>query len=84
MRYAGKMTPASGPERLKSELEHARWRVSFLLALLDSHRRLAHKWEGEWRQKEIGYIRQIAEAQVELDHIEREQNLNPPGAPPRS
>lgn len=70
------MTSASDPERQRSDLEHARWRVSFLLALLDSHRRLAHRWEGEWHQKEAAYIKQIAEAQVELDRIERAQCMN--------
>lgn len=75
------MATSSEPERWKSDLEHARWRVAFLLALLDSHRRLTHRWEGEWHQKEIGYLKQICQAQVELDRLESVQDFWDPRRP---
>jgi flagellar biosynthesis chaperone FliJ len=58
-------------KRHKVNLEHARWRVSFLIALLQSHRRLPRKWGIEWQNKENDCIQRLAAAQVELERLER-------------
>jgi hypothetical protein len=58
-------------ERQKGNLEHARWRVEFLLCLLDAHHQLPAKQDEEWQRKEKDYIRQLSEAQVGLDQLER-------------
>ena len=50
-------------------LEHARWRVSFLRSLLESHQWLPHGGE-LWRQKNNDYRQRLAHAQEELKKLE--------------
>jgi hypothetical protein len=57
-------------ERLKSNLEHARWRVSFLLNLLASHRALP-RMSLKWEMTEADYIQRLAFSQIELARLER-------------
>jgi hypothetical protein len=59
----------SSQERQRRNLAHARWRVEFLLSLLDVHRS-NHVHRPGWTEKEAAYLHQIAEAQVELDREE--------------
>jgi hypothetical protein len=61
--------PVTPQERQRSNLAHARWRVEFLLSILDMHR-AAPVHGPEWAEKEAEYLHQIAEAQVELDRVE--------------
>jgi hypothetical protein len=61
--------PISPKERQRNNVIHARWRVEFLLSLLDAHR-AAPVHGPEWAEKEAMYLHQIAEAQVELDRVE--------------
>src|SRR5688572_10919622 len=58
-------------ERQKDNLEHAHWRVDFLLCLLDSHCRLRFGQDPGWEEKEMDYLRRLAAAQADLDRWER-------------
>jgi hypothetical protein len=58
-------------QRHKDNLEHAHWRVNFLLCLLDSHRRLRFGTDTGWDEKEGEYLRRLAAAQADLDRAER-------------
>ena len=50
------------------EVEHARWRVSFLSSLHDAHQVL--EWRGEeWKQREAEYVQRLQEARAELDRL---------------
>ncbi len=61
--------PISSRERQRNNVAHARWRVEFLLSILDVHRS-APVHGPEWAEKEAAHLHQIAEAQVELDRVE--------------
>ncbi len=50
-------------------LEHARWRVSFLRSLLESHQWLPHGPE-VWRQKNNDYRQRLAHAEEDLQKLE--------------
>ena len=50
-------------------LEHARWRVSFLGSLLESHQWLPHGAE-MWRQKNSDYRQRLAHAEEDLRKLE--------------
>jgi hypothetical protein len=63
--------PLNRHERHRQNLEHARWRVEFLLSLLDSHRRMLTKRDIDWQRREVDYIRQLATAQIELEQLDR-------------
>jgi hypothetical protein len=60
----------SPQERRKKNLQHAHWRVDFLLRLLDSHRALPAMRDATWQRQEDEYLRGLAQAQVELDRAE--------------
>jgi hypothetical protein len=62
-------------ERHRQNLEHARWRVEFLLSLLDSHRQMLTRRDAEWQQKEADYVRQLAAAQVELERLDKHEAM---------
>jgi len=62
-------------ERHRENLEHARWRVEFVLSLLDSHRRMLTRRDAEWRQKETEYLKQLAAAQVELERLDNHEAM---------
>jgi hypothetical protein len=49
-------------------LEHARWRVSFLRSLLESHQWLPHGGE-LWRQKNNDYRQRLAHAEEDLQKL---------------
>lgn len=67
-------------ERQKGNLEHAHWRLEFLLSLLQTHRTVSIKTP-DWARKESDYLHQIAEVQVELDRLEsRARNCEGPGS----
>lgn len=56
-------------ENQKHELEHARWRVSFVESMLESHRGLP--WRGaEWKAKEIDLSARLAAAQQEYKRLQ--------------
>jgi hypothetical protein len=57
-------------ERRKLNIEHAHWRVEFLLHLLDSHRALPGPRDESWRRREVEFQRSLAKAQVELEAAE--------------
>jgi hypothetical protein len=59
-------------ERHKLNLEHARWRVSFLLSLLEAHRKFSSRRDDAWARKEAGYLRQLSNAQGEIERLVRE------------
>lgn len=63
--------PLGITDRDRSNLEHAHWRVRFLLCLLDSHRTMPRKDPG-WCAKEADYIQRLAAARAELARLERE------------
>ena len=56
-------------EHLKSNLEHARWRVGFLRCMLESHRLLPWQ-DNDWLRKESEYLRRLIMAQGQLDCLE--------------
>lgn len=60
-------------ERHRRNLEHARWRVDFLLSLLDSHRKTQGKREAKWEEKEHRYLRELAIAQADWDRLDRHE-----------
>jgi hypothetical protein len=60
-------------ERRRQNLEHARWRVEFVLSLLDSHRGMLTKRDAEWKRKEADYLRQLAAAQIELERLDKHE-----------
>jgi hypothetical protein len=60
----------SPQERRKLNLEHAHWRVEFLLRLLDSHRALPGARDELWRRRESEVVSSLAKAQVELEQAE--------------
>jgi hypothetical protein len=62
-------------ERHRRNLEHSRWRVDFLLSLLDSHRKMQVKRDARWEEKEREYLKQLALAQAELDRLDRHEML---------
>jgi hypothetical protein len=55
----------------QQQLEHARWRVQFLLSLLQTHRQLVSKRDAQWAARESEYVRQLAAAQAALDRVDR-------------
>lgn len=57
-------------ERHRQNLEHARWRVEFVLSLLDSHRGMLTKRDAAWQRREADYVKQLAEAQIELERLD--------------
>jgi hypothetical protein len=61
---------ADDEERHRRNMEHARWRVSFLRCLLDSHRMLPKSKLG-WRQAEADYSARLAAAQAEVARLEK-------------
>ena len=65
--------PLNRHERHRENLEHARWRVEFVLSLLDSHRGMLTKRNAEWQQKETDYLKQLATAQIELEHLDKHE-----------
>ncbi len=50
-------------------MEHARWRVSFLRSLVESHQWLPHGPE-IWRQKNNDYRLRLAHAEEDLQKLE--------------
>jgi hypothetical protein len=58
-------------ELYQQQLEHARWRVHFLLSLLQTHRQLGSKRDAQWATRESEYVRQLAAAQTALDRLDR-------------
>jgi hypothetical protein len=58
-----------------SKRRHALWRVRSLLLLLDVHRALRRMDDPKWREQEIEYVRRLAQAQVELDHLEDNEEV---------
>jgi hypothetical protein len=61
----------SPQKRRKENLQHANWRVHFLLSLLESHRALPVMRDVTWQRQEHEYLRGLAQAQVELERAER-------------
>jgi hypothetical protein len=60
-------------ERHRRNLEHARWRVDFLLSMLDSHRKLQGRRDATWQEREREYLKQLALAQAEWDRLDRHE-----------
>jgi hypothetical protein len=60
-------------ERYRRNLEHARWRVDFLLSMLDSHRKMQVRRSPNWEEREREYLKELALAQADWDRLDRHE-----------
>jgi hypothetical protein len=60
-------------ERHRRNLEHSRWRVDFLLSLLDSHRKMRAQRDAKWEESERAYLKDLALAQADWDRLDRHE-----------
>ena len=62
---------ADDEERHRRDVDHARWRVSFLRSIVESHRAMSFKWRDRaWKEKDDEYIHRLNAAESEFERLE--------------